>query len=165
MIELQKMAVEEFESIMEKSLLKFISDLEVYQEEFEEKLSTSPKKFAEKQWSQMLPDGINTENNYFWIIKKFDSVEPIGHLWLLKQPKKKKNTFIADIFLKKEYRNAGYGTSVLKFVEKIAKMDHLSKAIELHVFKHNPRAVKFYERIGFENIEEDFTGYRMIKKI
>ena len=38
MIELQKMAVEEFESIMEKSLLKFISDLEVYQEEFEEKI-------------------------------------------------------------------------------------------------------------------------------
>lgn len=164
MIELQKMAVEEFESIMEKSLLKFISDLEVYQEEFEEKLSVSPKKFAERKWSQMLPDGINTENNYFWIIKKFDSVEPIGHLWLSKQPKKK-NTFIADIFLKKEYRGAGYGTSVLKFVEKIAKMDHLSKAIELHVFKHNPRAVKFYERIGFENIEEDFTGYRMIKKI
>jgi len=164
MIDLQKMAVEEFESIMEKRLLKYISDLEVYREEFEEKLSASPKKFAEKQWSQMLPDGINTENNYFWIIKKLDSVEPIGHLWLLKHPEKK-NTFIADIFLKKEYRGAGYGTFVLKFVEKIAKMDHLSKAIELHVFKHNPRAVKFYERIGFKNIEEDFTGYRMIKKI
>ena len=98
MIELQKMVVEEFESIMEKSLLKFISDLEVYQEEFEEKLSTSPKKFAEKQWSQMLPDGINTENNYFWIIKKFDSGEPIGHLWLLKQPKKKKKYIYSRYF-------------------------------------------------------------------
>ena len=164
MIELQKMPVEEFESIMEKSLLRFISDLEVYREEFEEKFDASPKKFAERQWSQMLPDGINTENNYFWIIKKLDSVEPIGYLWLLKYPEKKE-TFIADIFLKKEYRGAGYGTFVLKFVEKIAKMDHLSKAIGLHVFKHNHRAVKLYERIGFENIEEDFTGYTMIKKI
>lgn len=164
MIELQKMAVEEFESIMEKRFLKYISDLEVYREEFEEKFDASPKKFAERQWSQMLPDGINTENNYFWIIKKLDSVEPIGNLWLVKHPEKK-NTFIADIFLKKEYRGAGYGTFILKLVEKIAKMAHLSKAIELHVFKHNPRAVKLYERIGFENIEEDFTGFRMIKKI
>ena len=164
MIELQKMVVEKFESIMEKRLLEYISDLEVYQEEFKEKFDASPKKFAERQWSQMLPDGINTENNYFWIIKKLDSVEPIGNLWLLKYPKKKE-TFIADIFLKKEYRGAGYGTFVLKFVEKIAKMDHFTKAIELHVFKHNPRAVKLYERIGFENIEEDFTGYTMIKKI
>lgn len=164
MIELQKMAVEEFESIMEKSLLRFISDLEVYREEFEEKFDASPKKFAESKWSQMLPDGINTENNYFWTIKKLDSVEPIGHLWLLKHPEKKK-TFIADIFLKKEYRGTGYGTLVLKLVEKIAKKDHLSKVIELHVFKHNPRAVKLYERIEFEIIEEDFTGNTMIKKI
>jgi len=164
MIELQKMTVEEFESIMEKSLLEFISDLEVYREEFEEKFDTSPKMFAESKWSQMLPDGINTENNYFWIIKKLDSMEPIGHLWLLEYPEKKV-TFIADIFLKKEYRGAGYGTFVLKYVEKIAKMDHLSKAIELHVFKHNPRALKLYERIGFENFKEDFTGNTMIKKI
>ena len=164
MIELQKMAVEEFESIMKKSFKKYISDLDVYREEFEKNFDFSPKKFAEKQWSQMLPNGINTENNYFWIIKKFDSVEFIGHLWLLKHPEKKK-TFIADIFLKKEYRGAGYGTFVLKFVEKIAKIDHLSKAIELHVFKHNPKAMKLYERIGFENIEKDFTGYTMIKKI
>lgn len=164
MIELQKMAFEEFESIMEKSLLEYISDLEVYREEFEVKFDASPKMFAESQWSQMLPDGINTENNYFWTIKKLDSEEPIGHLWLWKYPEKEE-TFIADIFLKKEYRGAGYGTFVLKFVEKIAKMDHLSKAIGLHVFKHNPRAVKFYERIGFEVIEEDFTGNTMIKKI
>jgi len=164
MIELQKMTVEEFESIMEKSFLEYISDLEVYREEFEENFDASPKMFAEKQWAQMLPNGINTENNYFWIIKKLDSVEPIGHLWLVKYPEKKV-TFISDIFLRKEYRGAGYGTFVIKFVEKIAKVDHLSKVIWLHVFKHNPRAVKLYERIGFENIDEDFTGYRMIKKI
>lgn len=164
MIELQKMIVEEFESIMEKSLFEYISELEVYREEFEKKYGASPKKIAEKQWSQMLPDGINTENNYFWIIKKLDSEEPIGHLWLLKYPEKRV-TFISNIFLKKEYRGVGYGTYVLKLVEKIAKMDHLSKTIELHVFKHNPRALKFYERIGFENFEEDFTGNTMIKKI
>ncbi len=100
----------------------------------------------------------------FWIIKKGDSGEPLGHLWLVKEPKKD-NTFISDIFLKKGHRGGGYGTFVLNLVEKIAKKDHLSKAIELHVFKHNPRAVKLYERMGYEKIEEDFTGYRLIKKI
>ena len=164
MLELQKMTAEEFKLIMGKSLQRYISDLELYREEFEEKLGTSPKKFAEGQWSHKLPDGVNTAYNYFWIIKKCDSGESLGHLWLLKHPEKY-NSFIYDIYFQKKYRGVGYGTFVLNLVEKIAKTEHLSDAIELHVFKHNPRAMKFYEKMGFTNIEEDFTGYNMIKKI
>ena len=164
MLELQKMTVEKFDSIMKHSLQRFISDLEVYREEFEEKFGASPEKFAEGQWSHMLPNGINTDNNYFWMIKKCDSGESLGHLWMEKRPKNG-HSFITDIYLQKEFRGVGYGTFVLNLIEKIAKMEHLSKAIELHVFKHNPRAVKLYEKLGFDNIEEDFTGFRMLKKI
>lgn len=158
------MTVEEFDSIMEKTLLRYISDLETYREEIKKNMGVLPKEFAEKQWSQILPDGLNTKNNYFWTIRKSDSDEIIGQLWFFQRPEKDQ-TFIVDIFLKKEYRGAGYGTFVLKFVEKFAKIERLSKVIELHVFKHNPRAVKLYERIGFKQIAEDYTGFRMLKKI
>jgi len=164
MLELQKMTTEEFSSIMETSLLRFISDLEVYHNEFIEKIGVSPQKFVEGKWSHMLPDGINTENNYLWVIKKCNSGESLGHLMVVKHPEKK-ITFINDIFLKKEYRGAGYGTFILHLVEKIAKMEHLSQAIELHVFRHNNRAMRLYDRMGFVTNEEDFTGYRMLKKI
>ncbi|MHA1672384.1 MAG: GNAT family N-acetyltransferase [Promethearchaeota archaeon] len=164
MIELQKMTVDEFDSIMEKTFLRYISEIDTYREEIKKDKGVLPKEFAEKQWSQMLSEGINTENNYFWTIRKSDSDEIIGQLYLLQRPEKDQ-TFIVDIFLKKEYRGTGYGTFVLKFVEKFAKIERASKTIELHVFKHNPGAIKLYERNGFEQIAEDYTGFRMLKKI
>lgn len=57
--------------------------------------------------------------------------------------------YIAGIFVKKEFRSAGIGKMLLDYV----KEKH--EVLTLNVYQKNRRAVKFYQREGFELISEE----------
>lgn len=66
---------------------------------------------------------------------------------------------IGNICVKPEYQNKGIGTAVLKEII----FEHKEQNIKLQVFKINEKAIKLFEKLGFEKIEENKTHYIMIK--
>ena len=70
------------------------------------------------------------------------------------------NTFeIGNICIKPEHQNKGIGTAILKEII----FENKGKNIKLQVFKINKRAIKLYEKIGFERTNENKTHYIMMK--
>ena len=70
------------------------------------------------------------------------------------------NTFeIGNICIKPEHQNKGIGTAILKEII----FENKGKNIKLQAFKINERAIKLYEKMGFEKIDENKTHYIMMK--
>ena len=67
---------------------------------------------------------------------------------------------IGNICVKPKYQNKGIGTAVLKEI----LFENKGKNIKLQVFKINEKAIKLYERMGFEKVEETKTHYIMIRQ-
>ena len=70
----------------------------------------------------------------------------------------KNNILLDEIFLEKEYRNKGIGTSIITDLINDTKKD-----IYLWVYKNN-EAFNLYKKLGFKVIEETQTRYKMIYK-
>lgn len=66
---------------------------------------------------------------------------------------------IGNICIKPEYQNKGIGTAILKEII----FENKEKNIILQAFKINERAIKLYEKIGFEKTDENNTHYIYIK--
>ena len=70
-------------------------------------------------------------------------------------------TYIAGIFVRKEARSKGSGKALLDFIKE------KKQELTLNVYQKNERAVRFYEREGFQIIERvtdkstDEKEYRM----
>lgn len=53
-----------------------------------------------------------------------------------------------------EYRNAGLGSALVKWVEALVQEDSACGGVYLHVITYNDTAIRFYERLGFYRVEE-----------
>jgi ribosomal protein S18 acetylase RimI-like enzyme len=62
---------------------------------------------------------------------------------------------IDEIYLYDEYRNKGIGTELINSV--------YNPNIYLWVYKNNKGAISLYEKLGFTNVEETDTRYKMKK--
>lgn len=62
---------------------------------------------------------------------------------------------IDEIYLYDEYRNKGIGTELINSVD--------NPNIYLWVYKNNKSAISLYEKLGFTNVEETNTRYKMKK--
>lgn len=113
---------------------------------------------AEKQFKQLLPDGLETRDHNLFVIMHEN--ESIGELWLyVKQSDQYKQAFIYDVELDENQRGKGYGTLTMTALEEYAKSQGISQ-IGLHVFAHNERALRLYQKMGYET-----KSYRMSKTI
>ena len=68
---------------------------------------------------------------------------------------KKEENKICTLYVKEEYRNKGIGTELINSVD--------NPNIYLWVYKNNKRAISLYEKLGFTNVEETDTRYKMKK--
>ncbi len=117
--------------------------VEAYFGEWQEE---NQKKLFECFWKE------NEKNIQFILIKD----EKVG-FWNGKETNE--CTFeIGNICVKPAYQKRGIGTAILKKI----LMENKGKNIMLQCFKHNP-AIKLYERMGFEKIEETNTHIVMKK--
>jgi putative acetyltransferase len=55
---------------------------------------------------------------------------------------------LAAVFVSPEHQGEGIGRAL------ITRAKQLRRELELHVYKKNPKAVRFYERSGFEAVSE-----------
>ena len=69
--------------------------------------------------------------------------------------KKYDSIYEYDIFIgESEYLSRGIGTQIIKYVNNYIYEKHLCDCIVLRPFKRNERAVKCYEKCGFEIVDE-----------
>lgn len=68
---------------------------------------------------------------------------------------------ITGIYILKEFQSLGYGTIVIR--EIVKRATESGRSVRLGVLKVNQRAVRLYERLGFELESETSTHFKMKK--
>ncbi|WP_349514943.1 GNAT family N-acetyltransferase [Leuconostoc suionicum] len=112
---------------------------------------------ARLTYDRLLPDGLNTPNNFFFSIINGDNV--IGYIWLGPDSENKNIAFIFDFEIYDAYQNNGFGSQTISLASTKAKTLGFT-SIGLHVFGTNSRAIHVYEKAGFE-----ITDIKMQKKL
>lgn len=107
------------------------------------------QKESASQFRNLLPDGRKTKSHYLYSIKDSVSEKTVGMIWIAANfPRDPSVAFIYDIRMDENFRGLGYGTATLLLLEKKVKELGRNK-IALHVFGHNTRAIRLYERMGY----------------
>jgi ribosomal protein S18 acetylase RimI-like enzyme len=115
---------------------------------------------AEKEFLQLLPDGIASKKQHLLSIEDGHTGVKIGLIWFAEQLQASRpSAFIYDFLIYEEHRRKGYGKQALAALEE--KVKELSIAtISLHVFGHNQAAIDLYQKAGYE-----ITDLHMAKKV
>ncbi len=117
-------------------------------------------KESEKSIKEYLPRGMRTKSNYFFNIVDRSSDDKIGVLWLAIQDKTMtKSVFIFDIMIFEKSRDKGFGTATFKEIERWSNGKD-AKALWLHAFWHNQKAIALYRRLGYVE-----SGVTMSKRL
>jgi ribosomal protein S18 acetylase RimI-like enzyme len=154
-IKLQKFSEIDFPFFKENSLASYSEDLS----KASGRSKDNAKAMAEEQFKRLLPEGLNTKDNFLYSILNEDGLR-IGHLWYsIREDFGVQRVFICDIYLDEKFRGNGFGTKALRWLEKEAKTLGISDIL-LHVFAHNDRAQKLYQSLGYY-----ITNFHMAKKL
>ena len=103
---------------------------------------------AIKAFNTLLPDGMNTQDQYFKTI--LHDGGKAGYLWFeIRTTNDIKVAFINFIFVFPSYRKLGLAKETLMLLKKLA-ISMGAERIELHVFGFNAEAINLYLRSGFE---------------
>ena len=167
MLKFRDMTDGEFIQLIKNEAIEdYIKDIEVYREEFMKTFKgKTPKEFAEEQFKQNLVLGVKTPYNFFWIAIKEDTNEEIGYIWFTIMLEKKVS-LLTNIRIKEEFQGQGLGTEMIHYWEKhVIDTYPEVDGVYLHCFRHNTRAKKLYDQLGFKLLQESFDGWNMIKAI
>jgi len=108
-----------------------------------------------KAYHGLLPQGVDTENNYLFRVQIEESSEKIGMIWM-KHEAPRKHGFVFDISLDESQRGKGYGKQTMLALEEKARELGL-ETIGLHVFAKNALAMKLYSGLGYEVTSQNMT--------
>ncbi|MEZ0391694.1 MAG: GNAT family N-acetyltransferase [Pseudobdellovibrionaceae bacterium] len=107
-------------------------------------------KNAMEQFARLVPNGLDSDGQYFFDVVEDQSGEMIGFLWLGLQTRFGRAVLsINDISIVESRRGQGFGKALMKCVELEANK-YGAKRIRLHVFQHNEAARKLYSSMGFQ---------------
>ena len=151
MIRLIPMTGSEFEAYLEKAVPGY-ADENVragYWSE-EDALERSRKVYQE-----LLPQGVQTENNYLFSVQIEESGEKIGMVWM-KHEAPRAHGFIFDLTLDEAQRGKGFGKQAMLALEEKAR-DLGLETIGLHVFANNTAAMKLYKGLGYAVTSQNMT--------
>jgi GNAT superfamily N-acetyltransferase len=69
---------------------------------------------AEKEFGQLLPDGLGTAGHFLYTARDADGGESVGALWIQIRPKAGKQVaFVYDIAVDEDKRGSGYGRATM----------------------------------------------------
>jgi len=104
---------------------------------------------SREEFQRLLPDGIQTKDQFLFSILDENSNKKIGVLWVqIKMDSPHRKAFICDFIIDPQYRGQGYGKLALQALDgKLAQMN--VESVSLHVFAHNTNAVGLYETMGY----------------
>lgn len=100
-----------------------------------------------KYYQEQFPDA------EFLVIEKVGV--PIGRLYIDRRDDEHR---LIDIALLSEHRGSGVGGEIMADI--LAEASEAGKLVRIHVERNNP-AMRLYERLGFEKIEEQGVYYLM----
>jgi len=103
-------------------------------------------KRAEEDMYNIIPQGLDTPNNYFFSILN-ENKEDVGYIWYMLEGNK--DAFLCDLYIKEEFRRKGYAEQTLERMEYEVKQFGC-KAIILNVFDFNIAARGLYEKCGYK---------------
>lgn len=113
--------------------------------------AASARQQAAEEFQMLLPDGLNTYHNYFYVLCSA-AQDLYGYVWLAEvidsDRPQQPYLFIYDYSILPDYQNQGYGQKGLELVFQVAqKLGYQS--LGLHVFGQNYRAQHVYQKLGF----------------
>lgn len=151
MVRLVKMQQEDFEPYLERGIREYADDhVRNGNWTTEESLERSRKEFQE-----LLPDGVNSRDQFLYSIVDEENNNQIGLLWVQIKDQK---AFIYDFIVDESFRGKGYGKQALHAMDEILKSMNV-ESVSLHVFGDNVTAQELYKKMGFE-----VTGMHMKKR-
>jgi len=100
-----------------------------------------------------LPLGPATPGHHLFVILADE--RPVGSLWFSIDAQGR--AFLDDVTIREADRGKGYGRRALELCELEARQRGVTR-IELHVYRHNPRAIVLYKALGYRT-----TGLKMRK--
>ena len=105
---------------------------------------------AKEQIERILPNGLETPNNFLYSILDKVTSNKVGVLWYeIREKEGIQHAFICDISINKNHRRKGYATQAFQVLEKEVKNKGIS-TIKLHVFGHNKPAITLYKKLGYK---------------
>ncbi len=103
---------------------------------------------SKHEFNRLLPDGHHTTDHLLYSIIDTDSDAKVGSLWVHCKVEDKE-AFIYEFAVDEDHQGKGYGTRAIQELEQILQ-DQGMNGLSLHVFGHNNKAIRLYERLGFE---------------
>jgi ribosomal protein S18 acetylase RimI-like enzyme len=107
---------------------------------------------AERDFTRILPDGLETPGHHINVIEVEPGGEAIGRLWYaLEERGGRRIVFLYDIKLDPAQRGRGHGRAAMLELERaVAELGR--DRIELNVFGGNQRARGLYASLGYEEM-------------
>lgn len=101
------------------------------------------------QFRSLLPQGQDTPDHLFFTVID-DAGQSVGHLWIaVRGEGERRSVFIYNLAIAEGFQGRGYGESTMHLLR--AKARELSAhSIGLHVFGHNERAIRLYQKLGYK---------------
>ena len=139
---------------------------EEYEQFYEWSVQNNPAELVEqarKEIADMLPNGLETENNQLMTIVA--DGENVGFLWTLyEKTDGKRQSFLCDLAVWEQSRRKGYGRAALCLEEENAKAAGCVESV-LFVADDNTAARAFYETCGYQILRRKDYGQYMIKQL
>jgi ribosomal protein S18 acetylase RimI-like enzyme len=115
---------------------------------------------AWQEFRKLLPDGLGSEGQYLFTIRRVGEPHGLGFVWLgVREESGRRLAILYDIIVHEQYRGQGYGRRALRLVEERAREMGFQE-LWLHVFGHNHVARKLYETSGYQ-----VTNLNMMKRL
>lgn len=120
---------------------------------------------TEVEVKEMLPDGINTENNSLMVIENVLDNRNVGFMWYLyEETHGVQQVFLCDFVIDELERRKGYATEALYVMEQNAT-EFGCKECVLFVAKENEPAQRLYSKNGYIFLKEMDYGMYLKKKL
>jgi RimJ/RimL family protein N-acetyltransferase len=115
---------------------------------------------AQRQYEDLLPQGLATENQYIYTVLDDKSGTKVGVIWFMDtQHRGARLAYVCEFLIYAPYRRQGYGTQAMYAAEEAARALGIDR-IALHVFGHNHPARALYGKVGYEE-----TNVQMAKDL
>jgi ribosomal protein S18 acetylase RimI-like enzyme len=152
MVKLVPMQQEDFEPYLERGIREYADDhVRNGNWSAEEALERSRKEFE-----QLLPEGVNSKDQFLYSIVAETDGNKIGLLWVQVKDQK---AFVYDFTIDETFRGKGYGKQALLALDEKLKSMHV-ESVGLHVFGDNITAQELYKKMGYQ-----ITGIHMKKTL
>jgi ribosomal protein S18 acetylase RimI-like enzyme len=138
------MSEEQFQSYLERAVHRYA--LENIKAGYRTEEDAESK--SKEDHLRLLHNGLDTPFNHLFVIKDLASGIQVGALWVKFEEDGSRSGFIYDLFIEEEHRGRGLGKATIRALEKLAR-ERAVRVLYLHVFAHNPVAIRLYQGSGF----------------